>query len=307
MRSFAQISGSRPPRKLGKAGRVGCLDTPSGTMGGMPTGPGPSPSSTADAVAASVACARSVGLSVDHPEVIAEGYSVRVRLHPTPVVSRVVTLGTELRGHPRPWLEREVAVGRFLSRSPVDVVAPWDAPGPYLVEGVDVSLWRWVEHGPGTVSGTDFGTMLGELHAALASYDADLPPLVGPLTDIATALARSDDRVLHRAAEQLVPLALGWPRRPLHGDAHTGNVLMTPAGPRWTDFEDVCVGPVEWDLASMTVTDEALLAYPGHVDPTRLEECRDLRRLQILASLLVGDLDEAPLYDALVARLQRRL
>ena len=57
----------------------------------------------------------------------------------------------------------------------------------------------------------------------------------------------------------------------------------------------------------MTVTDEALLAYPGDVDPTRLEECRDLRRLQILASLLVGDLDEAPLYDALVARLQRRL
>ena len=72
-------------------------------------------------------------------------------------------------------------------------------------------------------------------------------------------------------------------------------------------MEDVCVGPVEWDLASMTVTDEALLAYPGHVDATRLEECRDLRRLQILASLLVGDLDEAPLYDELVARLQRRL
>ena len=209
MRSFAQISGSRPPRELGKAGRVGCLGTPSGTMGGMPTGPGLPPLSTADAVAASVACARAVGLPVDHPEVIAEGYSVRVRLHPTPVVSRVVTLGSELRGRPRPWLEREVAVGRFLSRSPVDVVAPWDAPGPYVVDGVDVSLWSWVEHAPGTVSGTDFGTMLGDLHAALASYDADLPPLVGPLTDIATALARSDDRFLHRAAAQLVPAGPG--------------------------------------------------------------------------------------------------
>jgi hypothetical protein len=29
---------------------------------------------------------------------------------------------------------------------------------------------------------------------------------------------------------------------------------MTPDGPLWTDFEDVCVGPVEWDMASMTIT-----------------------------------------------------
>lgn len=275
-----------------------------------PRGPLPGqlfPLTTVDAVAASVACARAVGLPVDHPEVIAEGYSVRVHLHPTPVVSRVVTLGRELRGHPRPWLEREVAVGQFLSTSQVEVVAPWDDPGPHVVDGIDVSLWRWVEHEPGTVSGTDFGTMLGELHATLRSYEADLPPLVGPLTDIATAMTRSDDRVLHRAAEELVPLALSWPRRPLHGDAHTGNVLMTPTGPRWTDFEDVCVGPLEWDLASLTITDEALDAYPGHIDRVRLEECRDLRRLQILASLLVGDFDEAALYEELIARLQRRL
>ncbi len=149
--------------------------------------------------------------------------------------------------------------------------------------------------------------MLGELHASLASYEADLPPLVGPLTDIATAMARSDDDLLHRVAEELVPSALIWPRRPLHGDAHTGNVLMTPKGPRWTDFEDVCVGPVEWDLASMTVSDEALDAYPGPLDRVLLEECRDLRRLQILASLLVEDSDEAALHESITARLQQRL
>ena len=262
---------------------------------------------TADAVAASVACARALGLRVDRPEVIAEGYSARVHLRPTPVVSRVVTLGQELRGDPWPWLEREVAVGRFLAAFRSAIVAPWDDPGPHVVDGIPVSLGRWADHEPGTVSGTEFGTMLGELHAALASYDADLPPLVGPLTDIATALTRCTDRVLHRAAEVLVPLALCWPRRPLHGDAHTGNVLLTRAGPLWTDFEDVCVGPVEWDLASPTVTEAALAAYPGDIDPTRLEECRDLRRLQILASLLVGGDDEVELHQSLVAGLQRRL
>jgi len=272
--------------------------------------PGPHvliPVTTADAVDASVRCARAIGLRVERPEVIAEGYSVRVHLRPAPVVSRVVTLGRELRGHPRPWLEREVAVGQFLAASGARVVPPWGAPGPCVINGIDVSLWQWVEHVPGLVSQHEFGTILGELHGVLASYEGDLPPMVGPLTDIATAMTVSDHQLLHRAAAKLVPLALGWPRRPLHGDAHTGNVLMTPTGPLWTDFEDACGGPVEWDLASLTVSDEARDAYPGDIDVTRLEECRDLRRLQILASMLVGDVDDAELLDAITTPLQRRL
>lgn len=263
--------------------------------------------STADAVAASVACGRAVGLTVERPEVIADGYSVRVRLHPAPVVTRVITLGRALRGSPRAWLAREVAVARFLAASEVGVVPPWRDAGPHDITGIDVSLWQWVEHHQGIVTDADFGRSLGQLHAALAAYPGDAPPLVGPFTDIAAAMSRSDDQLLHRAAARLVPLAQGWPRRPLHGDAHTGNVLMTADGPRWTDFEDVCVGPVEWDLASLTVTEEALSAYPGRLDVTRLEECRDLRRLQILAQLLVSDFDEPALEEEMRTRLGRRL
>ena len=274
---------------------------------GQPYGDPGATLSTADAVAASIACGRAVGLAVEWPEVIAEGYSVRVRLHPEPVVTRVITLGRTLRGRPRDWLEREVDVARFLSASEVAVAPPWRDPGPHCIGDVDVTLWHWVEHDQSTVTDADFGTSLGQLHAALATYEADLPPLVGPLKDIAAAMSRSDDQVLHRAAEQLVPLALGWPRRPLHGDAHTGNVLVTPDGPRWTDFEDVCAGPVEWDLASLTLGEHALAAYPGHLDPTRLEECRDLRRLQVLAQLLVGDFDEPELCEAMRKNLRRRL
>jgi hypothetical protein len=263
--------------------------------------------STAEAVSASVACARAWGLPADSPEVIAEGFSVRVRLHPAPVVTRVVTVGRELRPNPLPWLQREVSVARHLATCGAPVVAPWDDPGPHIADGLEVSLWRWVEHDSTEVSAADFGTMLGPLHAALASYPGDLPPLVGPLTDIATALAVSSDPTLHRAAAELVPLALTWPRRPLHGDAHTGNLLMTTSGPLWTDFEDVCVGPVEWDLASMTITDDALAAYSGPIDQVRLDDCRDLRRLQVLASLLVGNHDEPALYDRLVTHLSQRV
>ncbi len=262
--------------------------------------------STADAVSASVACGRALGLPADDPEVIAEGYSVRVRLRPAAVVTRVVTVGRELRPDPLPWLEREVAVAQFLAASGIPVVAPWENPGPHVAEGLEVSLWHWVDHDSGEVTAADFGRMLGQLHATLASYQGDLPTLVGPLTDISTALTVSSDPTLHRAADELLPLALSWPRRPLHGDAHTGNVLMTPSGPRWTDFEDVCVGPAEWDMASMTVTDDALAAYPGPIDRVRLSDCRDLRRLQILASLLVGDGDDASLYKTLVTHLDKR-
>jgi hypothetical protein len=247
-----------------------------------------------------------LGLPASDPEVIAEGYSVRVRLRPASVVTRVVTVGRELRPDPLPWLQREVSVAQFLAGSGVPIVAPWEVPGPHIAEGLEVSLWQWAEHDSREVSAASLGAMLGRLHEALASYPGDLPTLVGPLTDITTALTTSSDPTLHRAAAELVPLAQSWPQRPLHGDAHTGNVLMTPSGPLWTDFEDVCAGPVEWDLASMTITDEALAAYPGPIDRARLTDCRDLRRLQILASLLVGGYDEASLHTRLVTHLDQR-
>ena len=80
--------------------------------------------STAEALSASVACARALGLPTDDPEVIAEGYSVRVHLRPAAVVTRVVTVGRELRPDPLPWLEREVSVAQFLAASGVPIVAP---------------------------------------------------------------------------------------------------------------------------------------------------------------------------------------
>lgn len=260
-----------------------------------------------DAVSASVSLARMLGLPVEDPVVIAEGYSVRVRLCPAPVVTRVVTIGRVLRGEPLPWLEREVAVATFLADAGAPVVAPWTDAGPHQIDGLEVSLWDWTEHQRGVVDQDVFGRLLGELHIALDGYAGELPVLVGPLTDVTTALGLSSDPVLHAAAEQLLPLALTWPRRVLHGDAHTGNVLLTPDGPRWTDFEDVCVGPVEWDLASLTLTDEAVAAYPGAADRDRLGDCRDLRRLQVLAAVLTDDVQDRSLYDRLVTALRRRL
>jgi hypothetical protein len=205
-------------------------------------------------------------------------------------------------------MQREVEVGRFLAEAGAPVGPPWRDPGPHDALGLEVSLWQWLDPAPGAerVATAVLGPLLKELHDALGGYEAALPVLVGALTDIAGALLVSDDAVLHEAAERLVPLALTWPRRPVHGDAHAGNVLATRSGHRWVDFEDVCLGPVEWDLASAGLTGTHADAYPGHVDHERLEQCRDLRSLQTLAWVLTDDVPDPALYEQMTARLRER-
>jgi Ser/Thr protein kinase RdoA (MazF antagonist) len=39
--------------------------------------------------------------------------------------------------------------------------------------------------------------------------------------------------------------------RVLHGEPHRDNVLATATGFRWIDFEEVSIGPLEWDLTSL--------------------------------------------------------
>jgi hypothetical protein len=52
--------------------------------------------------------------------------------------------------------------------------------------------------------------------------------------------------------------------------------MRTEDGLRWFDFESVCRGPLEWDLA--TLPDGALGSFSGY-DRARLELLRQLRSL----------------------------
>jgi thiamine kinase-like enzyme len=60
--------------------------------------------------------------------------------------------------------------------------------------------------------------------------------------------------------------------RPLHGDPHAGNVIAAASGRRWVDFEATCVGPLEWDLASLDAETAArfLDVNSSHLDLMRL-------------------------------------
>ena len=71
----------------------------------------------------------------------------------------------------------------------------------------------------------------------------------------------SDDRAFLIAVHDRVRAAVG--ARPLswmaiHGDAGAHNVFITAEGALYTDFEDVCLGPREWDIGYFGDVDLAL-------------------------------------------------
>jgi Ser/Thr protein kinase RdoA (MazF antagonist) len=73
----------------------------------------------------------------------------------------------------------------------------------------------------------------------------------------------------------------------LHGDAGAGNLMRTAAGWVWHDFEDVCTGPLAWDLAPSAASrfmdrERFLAAYGTAVDARELDACCQLRRLNLV-------------------------
>jgi thiamine kinase-like enzyme len=128
-----------------------------------------------------------------------------------------------------------------------------------------------------------FAASLAEVHAAMA--DLDLSDARGPYGDLATCLSLVDAPAqLWRDAAHLESEMAVFPVRPLHGDAHPGNVLVTASGLVWNDFEDAWCGPLGWDLACMHESSRfdgraAVAAYPGEVDPHEVKVCAGYRRL----------------------------
>jgi hypothetical protein len=251
---------------------------------------------TARAAAAATAIATAHGLRVEDPAVLAQGYAVRVHLRPAPVVARVSTITALLRTPIESWLGRELDVAAFLAGRGAPVVPPSDAlpPGPHRHDDLCVTFWRYVQPTSSAVPESPVaGRMLGELHAALRDYPGELPLLAPPLGDIPRGLERleragneilpaGDIALLRARYEQLLPRlspsALG-PLQPIHGDAHVHNLIAVDGGWLWNDFEDTCLGPVAWDLASLDSDGRALAAYPDAPDPASLGLFRELRRL----------------------------
>lgn len=209
-------------------------------------------------------------LPVGDLRVVSARGNLLVHLAPAPVLARVATLTGWTRRDPAAWLAHEVSVARHAADHGGPVVAPTALaePGPHLVNGLALSLWEYRETLPVRADGRELGVALAALHAAVADHPGPLPwltPVTDQIADCLHALER--DQVLApevlsvlraRHADVLAELdGTGSSPIVLHGDAHAGNLLRCADGWRWTDLEETCLGPPEWDLAVMVSSQDA--------------------------------------------------
>ena len=245
--------------------------------------------STQAAVTAATSLAAELDLPSADPVVLHDGSNVVVHLRPAPVVARVATLTALVRPGVEAWFARDVLVAEHLAARGVPAARPLGPP--VVTDATVIGLWRLVAHDAARAPApAEVAALLADLHGALRDLDADLPRF-GPCLDV--------ERVLHLAAH-LLPAGAGelllaenerlraaladLPAQPLHGDAHPGNLLVTPGGLVWNDFEDTWLGPVGWDLACMALSRRfdgwaAVAAYPEPVPAEELAVCVDLRKL----------------------------
>ena len=231
-------------------------------------------------VAAAQAVAREHGVACEEAVRMAAGSNALVHLSPSPVVARVMTGTAVLHDDPEQWLAREVAVGSFLAERTDLAVPPSDLlpPGPHERDGLWMTMWRFVAHDEQAPppDPRELGRSLRALHDALAGFTGELAPLSG-IRDWLADLASSRPE-LRPELDALTPAVFTspLPAQALHGDVSVGNLLRSDGRLLWNDFEDVCSGPVQWDVAGLVAsararghgpeyTDELLAAY-GEVE-----------------------------------------
>jgi thiamine kinase-like enzyme len=91
--------------------------------------------------------------------------------------------------------------------------------------------------------------------------------------------------------------------QPLHGDAHLFNVLGTPRGPLWHDFETACHGPRKYDLAALA--EHAPLDAYGAYDRDLLEQMRPFYAAWVTASMMIALPRRPDLADAVKRRVRQ--
>lgn len=239
------------------------------------------------AVQAAVTAATSIGVACDDPEVLHDSFNLVVHLRPAPVIARVATLTARVRPGTASWFERNALVARHVASRGLLTTTP-------LVPAVEtnghvVALWRHEPHDPTYApTPTEVAALLFDLHTAMSDLTGNLPSHA-PCDDMehGLGLLRLPEPVLAelRAENERLRAALDrFPARPLHGDAHPGNLLATPSGLMWNDYEDTWHGPLGWDLACLLTSRRvdgaaAVAAYPVPVSADELATCVELRKL----------------------------
>lgn len=162
-------------------------------------------------------------------------------------------------------VEKELCVARWLAAANVSAVRVLEGiDQPLLVGGHPLSFWQAVTGGDPEPTQADLARLLAAFHS-LPDCLCDLPTF-DPFGPSASRLARASgvaagDLKFLRAlcadlAEQFRGLTFALPVGPIHGDAHTGNLLVDRGQVVLSDFESSAIGPREWDLLPTAIAVE---------------------------------------------------
>lgn len=249
------------------------------------------------AIAAAQTIAARFGIDPGSPRVLQDSNHTVIHLALAPVVAKVNTSPEETS------LADEVAVARFLAGRDGPVVPPSSLlpPGPHVEGGLQITFWEYCPHDGCEPSSEVLGDSLRRLHDVFVDYPAPLRAwdrFDGVervlASDSALSALDEDDRAFLRRRYDELLAGIGrfhMSLRPLHGEPHAANLLLSSAGPRWIDFESACLGPQEWDLT--TLGDEVAARYFPDVDWELLGILREMRSLCVAVWCWL-DPDRAP-------------
>ena len=221
------------------------------------------------------------GIDTDAWTVLSSSNRLVLELRPCGLIAKIVEVGRYEE------LAREVAVAAHVVACKGPSATPSDC-GPFRGTSTAVSLWN-----PVTVLGqpseADTCSAYLELRRCLNSFNGALPDFREAIfgakalveSSASRGLADGDaaaflQRVFDSCFSSLS--VFRWRQQALHGDPHSGNVVLTPQGARWLEFESACNGPLEWDLSSLQ---SCALEIPH--DPALLQVLLRLRRACVVA------------------------
>jgi phosphotransferase family enzyme len=234
----------------------------------------------ARAMAAVTSLAEALGLPVNEAVMIHNSNKLALHLLPCDVFARIAVVGQEVTA-----LEVEVARGLAAIGGPVALLDSRVEPRGYQVDGFVVTFWTYyAPAAPDPDSPAAYAAALQRLHAGMRSVASEAPHFTQRSAeaerlvtnrDATPALAECDRQLLlstlHSAGQAIRQRVAA--EQLLHGEPYPGNLLRTPNGLVFIDFETCCIGPIEFDVAH--VPDEVSAHYPG-VDQVLLQECRRL-------------------------------
>ncbi|GAB2577785.1 aminoglycoside phosphotransferase [Paractinoplanes abujensis] len=227
------------------------------------------------ATRAALSVASAAGLTVHDATTLHNSNKLTLRLQPCDVLARVAPAADQSA-------QLEVDIARRLSEAGSPVAA-LITPEVLVRDDFVITLWTYYEQASApAIPPAGYAGALDRLHAGMRQVDLPTPHFTDRVAAARTLVADptrtprlpdADRAFLAATLDRLSRAVSGRPEQLLHGEPHPGNVLATPAGPVFIDFETCCRGPIEFDLAH--APGEVARHYPG-VDHDLLRTCRSL-------------------------------